>query len=170
MQAIDIADRGRLGTILAVACALVAGAFSPAASAQNFPSRPLRFIVPYGPGGAPDLLPRLLAPRMAADLGQPIVVENRSGGLGFPAINETLTAPADGHTVLVADSSHSAIVPAMQRSVPYEFTRDFAPLRLTFTSPMFYAVLDSSPARNFQELVALARAKPGTLNYASAPP
>ncbi len=155
--------RGRLSRVL---CLLVAGVFSLPALAQTFPSKSLRLIVPYGPLGAVDFVPRLLAERMSADLGQPVVVENRGGGLGLPAIGEFLNAPADGHTIFAGDASHWSIVPAMQ-TVPYNFLRDFAPISITFSGPQVWAVLGTSPIKTMQDLVAQIKANPGKMGFSS---
>lgn len=133
---------------------------------QAFPSKPVRIIVPAGPSGAVDLVPRLLAERMAPDLGQPFVVDNRPGGAGIPATNEILNAPADGHTVLLAYAQNWVITPALQ-PVNYDFVRDFAPVGLVFTGLRVYAVLSSGPINSLQDLIALAKAKPGVVNYSS---
>lgn len=149
---------------LAIALLVVGASVLIPADAQNFPTRPLRIISPYSPGNSVDLASRLLAPNMSQDLGQPIVVENRPGGGGVIAINELLAQPADGHTPLVPDAGHWAINPALQ-TMPYDFLRDMAPVGLIFTGPRYWMVSTSSPINTLQDLIALARAKPGVLNY-----
>jgi tripartite-type tricarboxylate transporter receptor subunit TctC len=151
------------------AVALLAAVVSlPApARAQNISNRPIRILVPFAPGSVVDLVPRLLAERMAADLGQPVVVENKSGGLGMPAINDVLNAPADGTAILAADASHWAIAPAMQ-TVPYNFSRDFMPVSITFTNGLIFYTSSSSGIHSLADLIAQAKSKPGQLNFGSS--
>jgi len=146
-------------------CLLIVSCFASSACAQDFPVKPVRIIVGYVPGGAPDFIVRLLAQPMGAALGQPILVENRAGGSGVPAILEMMNSPADGYTVLNADPSHWAIFPAIQPGLPYDAVRDFAPIGLAFISAAFVAVRTSSPVKDLRELIALAKAKPGELQY-----
>lgn len=159
----------RLGqsTALGLVLASLIACLATPALAQTFPTKRVRIIVPAGPSGAVDLVPRLLAERMAPDLGQPIIIENRPGGAGIPAVNEILNSPADGYTVLTAYAANWAITPALQ-PVPYDFLRDFAPVGLSFTGLRVYAVLSSTPVKSLQDLIALAKEKPGSINYASA--
>lgn len=136
------------------------------AFAQNFPTKPLRIVVPYGPVGGVDFVSRLLAERMGADLGQPISVDNRGGGLGLPAVNEVLKSPADGYTIFALDSAGWAITPALE-TVPYDFLRDFSPLGTVFSGTFIFVALNSSPVNSLQDLISLARSKPGALNFSS---
>ncbi len=154
-----------LGRGVFFAAALLA-AVSPA-SGQTFPNKPVRIIVPYGVGGVADFVPRVLAERMAAELGQPVVVENKSGGLGIPAMNEVLNSPPDGHVMIEVDAAHWAINPALTQ-VNYNFTRDFAPVALVFTNGLVFFTSTTSGINSFEGLVALAKAKPGQLNYGSS--
>jgi len=154
------------GTLKVAAGALGAICLSMSAAAQTFPARPLRIIVAYGPVGGPDTVSRLIAPLIGADLGQTVVIENRGGGAGMPAINEVLNSPADGHTLFVPDAGHWAITPALQ-DVTYDFMRDFAPVGMVFSGPQIYVVLSSTGIKSLRELIDLAKAKPGVLNYGS---
>ena len=149
-------------SILATAPGLMA---LPAA-AQSFPSKPIRIVIPYGPGSSVDLVPRLISERLTLELGQPVIVENRPGGMGIPAINEVLGKPADGYTILAADTSMWVTVPALQ-TVSYNFLRDFTPLTREFTGPVALTVPASSPIKSVSDLIAAAKAKPGELNYSS---
>lgn len=151
--------------VAAVAAALGAVALLPA-HAQNYPTKPIRIIVPYQAAGAVDIIPRLLAERMSGDLGQSIILENKTGGLGIPAMTDTLNAPADGHTIFAADASHWAINPALG-TVSYDFLKDFAPVSLVFTNGLIIVSGAASGINNLQDLIAQAKAKPGSLNYAS---
>ena len=152
-----------LRTILAATWACLAST----AFAQEFPNRPLRIIVLTLPGGGPDLAARLLAQQMTPLLGKQIVVENRPGGGGIPGLQELLGQPSDGHTLAVPDSSHWGMLPVLRAELPYNTVRDFAPIGLIFTGPQFVVVLDSMPVNTLQEFIALARAKPGTLQMGS---
>ena len=137
---------------------------SVGAAAQTFPSKPVRILVPYAPGATSDLVPRLLGERMGSDLGQPVVVENKPGGLGLPAINDVLNNPADGHTLIAADAAHWAVNPAMQ-PVNYDFIRDFAPISQTFVNGLLFYVSSTLNVNTLHEFIAYAKAHPGQLNY-----
>ena len=142
--------------------------FAPEAGAQNFPTRPVRVIVPSPPGGGPDTIARLMSPPMAHALGQAVVIENRPGGNGVAAMLELINSPADGYTTALPDSSHWAIFPQIQKEVPYDFLRDTAPIGLIFVGPQYVTVLASHPAKDLRELIAMARAKPGSMRYGTA--
>ena len=148
---------------LTLIAATVVSAIFPA-QAQTLPAKPLRIVLPYGTGGATDTVSRQIAIQMTSLLGQSVIMENKPGGGGIPAIQDVLSQPADGSTMLNADASHWAILPILQ-NVPYDFTRDFAPLGQIFTTPQFYVIPTAVPATTLQEFIALAKAKPGTLNY-----
>jgi len=152
-----------LTAILAVLAALA----PPAAHAQPWPARPLRLIVPFAPGGPADIVARALAAGLAAPLGQPLVVENRAGGNANIGAEAALQAAADGYTLFLATSTHASNV-SMEARLRYDLVRDFAPVARLAWFPLVLAVHPSVPARSVAELIALARAKPGALNYASA--
>jgi tripartite-type tricarboxylate transporter receptor subunit TctC len=135
--------------------------------AQTFPDRPIRLIVPYAPGGITDITARILGPRLGEELGQQVVVDNRPGGAGMIGIGMTARAPADGHTLLVATTALAAN-PILFKDIPYDARKDFTPISLVGLVPMVLVVPPSSPATTIAELVALARSKPGELNYGSA--
>lgn len=149
----------------AMALALGLSAFD--AAAQEFPTRPIRIIVPYAAGGFPDPISRALAPHMSAVLGQPVLVDNKPGGGGVPAMNELLGAPSDGYQMLIADAAQWAIQPALRPGV-YDPLKDFTPLGMVATAIIFVTVREDNPAKTFQELVAIAKAKPGSLSYGSS--
>ena len=136
-------------------------------SGQAYPSRPIRFIVPFAPGGSTDLLARFLAPRLMETLGQPVVVDNRPGAGGVIGADLAAKAPADGHTIVLGSPGSMTINPHLHR-VPYDTLRDFAPISLATISPFTLVLHPSVPAKSVKELVALAKAKPGGLNYGSA--
>lgn len=138
------------------------------AAAQSFPSKPIRLIVAYAPGGLPDTVARLLAQRLQMSLGQPVVVENRTGAGGSVAISAVLQAPADGHTLLVTDGPMLAIAPITSRQLSYDAAKDLQPVSLVGTAPLFLAVNANVKANTLDEFVALAKSRPGVLNIGSA--
>jgi len=137
-------------------------------TAQDYPTRPIRLVVPFAPGGGTDLLARTLAQKLNEAWGQTVVVDNRSGGTG--AVGSVLVAQAapDGYTLLLVTSSTHAISPNFFRKPPYDPVKDFAPVALIANAPEILVVHPSIPATSIKELVALAKARPDTLNYASA--
>jgi tripartite-type tricarboxylate transporter receptor subunit TctC len=145
---------------------LIGAALALPAQAQGFPSKPLRFVVPF-PGGFSDVLARQIGAKMAEALGQPIVVENRAGGSGQIGAQEVMRAPADGHTLFMGHIGTHAINAHIYPKLAYDADKDFAPITLLVTVPNLLVVHPSVPAQNVRELVALAKAKPGGLSYAS---
>jgi len=156
-------SRPCLAGLLAVALALILPA---AAAAQEFPSRPIRFIVPYPPAGGTDIVARILAEPLGAALGQPIIVDNRGGAAGNVGTDIAAKSPADGYTVLFTLSSHT-INPKLYDKLPFDVEKDFAPVSLAAMIPQILVVNPGVPANNVKELIALAKAQPGKLNYAS---
>ncbi len=148
----------------AAALALVA---APAA-AQDYPSRPIALIVPYAAGGGNDVMARIVADKMGAALGQPIVVENRGGAGGSIATRQVAHAAPDGYTLGLGGTGTLAIDPTLYPNVGYDPRKDFAPVGLIATSALVVVVHPSVPARTIPELIALAKAEPGGLAYASA--
>ncbi len=134
--------------------------------AESYPVRPIRMVVPQSPGGANDLTARLIAPRLAERLGQSVVVDNRPGAASLVGTELVAKAAPDGYTLLVAPSSLTTI-PSMYRYVPFDPVRDFAPVTTLSSYPNLVVVHPSVPANSVKDLIALAKAKPGTLNYAS---
>ena len=139
-----------------------------AAHAQNYPSRPIRIIVPYAPGGLPDTMTRLVGGKLADPLGQPIVVENMGGAGGINGVAEVVKSAPDGYTLLVADVGQIAINPHLFSKLPYQPLKDLAPVSLIGTSPLYLVAHPSVPVNNLKELVALAKKEPGKLNYGSS--
>jgi tripartite-type tricarboxylate transporter receptor subunit TctC len=137
------------------------------ANAQQYPVRPIRFIVPFAPGGSTDLLARFLAPRLTEALGQAVVVDNRGGAGGVIGADLAAKAPADGYTIVLGSPGPLTINPNLQR-MPYDSLRDFAPVTLATISPFTLVVHPSVPVNSVKELLALARSRPGGLNYGSA--
>ena len=141
---------------------------SVAASAQEFPSKPIRLIVPFPPGGPNDLIARVVGQKMSELLKQQVIVDNRGGAGGTLGIDFVAKAPPDGHTIAITTSGTLAISIALQEKIPYDTFKHLKPITLLTTVPELLVAATSVPANNLKELIALARAKPGTLNYASS--
>lgn len=146
---------------------LLAGTVTGAAFAQQYPTRAVRVVVAYPPGGGIDLLGRQIADRLGAQWGQPVVIENRPGGSTIPATELVAKAPADGYTILLTTDSTFSINPHLFARLPYDPAKDFQPVTMLILLQQLLVVRPSVPANSLPELIALARAKPGTLNYAS---
>jgi len=136
-------------------------------SAHAFPDRPIKLVVPSAAGSPPDMMARLLSDRMAADLGQPVIVENRIGAGGTIGAKSVLMAEPDGHTLMVGTTSNLLIAPLVYKNVGYD-AGTFAPIARVSDSTEVLAVHPSVSAQSVSELIALAKARPGMLNYASA--
>jgi len=152
-------------TILLCTLALIVPAYAQRAS---YPDRPIRLIVPFPPGGGNDILARAVGQRLAQPLGQQVVVDNRGGAGGMLGGQIAATSDPDGYTLLLGSMGSLAHNPALRTNNPYDPPRDFAAVSMLATSAFLLAVHPGVPARSVQELLALARAKPGALNYASA--
>jgi tripartite-type tricarboxylate transporter receptor subunit TctC len=137
-----------------------------AAAQSEFPSRPIRLVVPFAAGGGNDLLARLLSSKLQAKWGQPVVVENKPGAGGNIGAEFVARAPADGYTLLLVTNTVT-INPHLQKSVPFDARKDFAPIALLASTPFAIVVSPDLPVRSVAELVAHARAHPGKLSYAS---
>jgi tripartite-type tricarboxylate transporter receptor subunit TctC len=153
-----------LGWMLSTA-ALV---FAAGAGAQDYPSKPIRVLVPFAPGGAVDTTARILAQKMTERLGWQFVVDNRPGGNGFIATTAVAKASPDGYTLLMAHTGEFAVNPAVFANVPYELDRDFIPITMVTDAPMLYLANSQVSFSTFQELVAAAKAKPGAISFSSA--
>jgi tripartite-type tricarboxylate transporter receptor subunit TctC len=155
---------------LIVASLLAACSLAPmAVQAQAaYPSRAIKFIVPYSPGGLPDTVARIYAQRLGEKVGQSVVVDNKPGANGVVAAQALASAPADGYTFLVTDGSMFSINPAIYKNLSYDYKRDFVPVSLAARAPLFLAVHPKAGVNNLQEFVTMAKAKPGTLNYGSS--
>jgi tripartite-type tricarboxylate transporter receptor subunit TctC len=147
-------------------CALTACliAASTAAYTQDYPTRPMRLIVPTAPGGGTDISARLIAPKLSEYLGQQVIVENRAGGNTSVGVEFVAKSPPDGYTLLMGISS-LAINPHTQSKVPYDPVKDFAPVSQVVVVPLILVSHPSLPTRSVKELVAFARTRPGQLNY-----
>jgi tripartite-type tricarboxylate transporter receptor subunit TctC len=148
--------------------ALLAGALLVlSAGAQNYPARPIRFISPFPPGGAVDIVTRITAQGLSETLGGPVVVENRGGAGGTIGADAAAKSPPDGYTLLSGGIATHGIGPALYSKLGYDAVRDFSPLSMIGTTPNVLSVNPSFPANTVAELVALAKASPGKLNYGS---
>ncbi|MGH8703678.1 MAG: Bug family tripartite tricarboxylate transporter substrate binding protein [Burkholderiales bacterium] len=147
-------------------CAALAAAFLPA-QAQQYPTRPVRFVVPFAPGGSVDTLARTVGPRLADTLGQQVVVDNRPGGNGDIGMLIVAKAPPDGYTLLLGYIANLAIAPSLYAKMPYDPVKDYAPITQIATSPNVLTAHPSVQVKSLKELIALARAKPGAVNFAS---
>ena len=142
--------------------------FIPVADAQTaYPARPIRFIVPFTPGGSGDIFARPIAMKLSESLGQQVVVENRPGSGGVIGTEAAAKAPPDGYTMMMGLTANVAVNPALYPKLPYDPLRDFASVTLVASAPYVLVVPPSLPARNVKELIALARAKPGDIAYVS---
>ena len=150
--------------------ALFFAAFASAAAAQAFPSKPIRLVVPFAPGGSSEIIARSLATGMAAQLGGAVYVENKPGGSGNIAMEEVKRAPADGHTLILGHVGTLAVNPALfGASLPYDPSKDFAPIALVARIPNVIAVNPQKlQVKSLAELVELAKKQPGKLNYGTA--
>ena len=146
-----------------LACALM---FAASAFAQSYPSRPIKIVVPYPPGGFNDTLGRTLAAKFTEDWGQPAVVENKPGANTLIGSDFVAKSPPDGYTLLVV-AFPFAVTPSLIKSMPYDTIKDFAPVALAAQSPNLLVVNPTLPVKSVGELIALARAKPNSLSYAS---
>lgn len=150
-----------------LAVALFTG-FTAVAAAQTWPSKPIRIIVPYSPGGTTDILTRAVAPKLTAAWGQPVIVDNRPGASGMIGADAVAKAAPDGYTVLMAYTAEIAIMPSLMKTMAYDPRRDFAPVTLGAITPMILIAHPSLPVRSLKDFIALAKTRPGELPYASA--
>jgi tripartite-type tricarboxylate transporter receptor subunit TctC len=155
-------------TLLAAALAAAGLALPAVACAQAWPNKPIRLLVGFAPGGGTDIVARALGPKMSEILGQQIIVENRAGAAGTIAADMVSKAPADGYTLLAGHANSNAIAPHVLAKTPFDPIADFTPITYIGYVPNILVVHPSVPAKTVEELVALAKAKPGTMTYASS--
>jgi tripartite-type tricarboxylate transporter receptor subunit TctC len=141
---------------------------SPGAFAQAFPTKPIRLIVPFAPGGSSEIVARSVAQELSKSLGQSVYVENKPGGAGTIAMLDLKGAAPDGHTLVLGHVGVLAVNPYAMPKQPYDVNKDFAPVVLLARVPTVFVVNATVPAKNLREFVALAKSKPGQLNYSSA--
>jgi tripartite-type tricarboxylate transporter receptor subunit TctC len=156
-------------TVSALSCLLLGAvaALPWAIAADTYPTKPIRLIVPFPPGGPADALARVVSEKMTASLGKPVVVENRPGAGGNIGMEIGAKAAPDGYTLVLAPAGNLTVNPSLYRSVPYDVGRDFAPITVLATVPNILVVHPSVPAKTVTELVQYAKAHPGELNFSS---
>jgi tripartite-type tricarboxylate transporter receptor subunit TctC len=155
-------DRRTMKNVLIVLCVLLAPGF---AAAQDYPAKPIRIVIPYPPGGASDVTARLLGQKMAESWNQQVVADNRPGANGIVALEHVAKSAPDGYTLLMANLGPNAINPAVYAKLPYDAIKDFSAITLTTLVPQVLVAGPSLEAKNIRELVALAKASPGKINY-----
>ena len=160
--------RNPLGAVLLLAIAAMPIAVAPVAAQGSFPSRPLRLVVPYPPGGGADILARTLSQSLAENLGQSIVVDNKAGANGIIGTDMVAKAPPDGYTLVMGNIGPNAINQALYANLPYDCVKDFAPVALTGYTTHILAVNSNMPVANVGELIQLAKKQPGKLTFASS--
>jgi len=139
-------------------------------AAQTYPSKPIKLVVPFPPGGPNDIIARVVGQRMSERLGQPIVIDNRGGAGGVVGTDAVAKAAPDGYTIGICSAGAIAISASLVEKVPYDSIKDLTPITLVATVPELLVVPESLPVKTFQELVAMAKAQPGKLNFASSGP
>ena len=155
--------------ILQAAAAVTAGISTPAVLAQStWPSKPIRFVVPFAPGGTSEVVARSVAVELTKQLGVSVYVENKPGGAGVVAMQDVAKSAPDGHTLILTHVGTLAVNPYMLEAQPYDVNKDFAPVTLLAKVPNVFVIHPDVPAKNFKEFVAYAKANPGKLNYGSA--
>lgn len=158
-----IATGKRAALVLVLAMQCLAGSARP----QEYPSRPIRLVVPYAPGGGADSVARIVARRVSESIGQPIVIDNRGGAGAIVGTDIVAKAEPDGYTLLLGQSGPISINPAVYKALPYDPVKDFAPVTMTTAYPYILVVNAKLPATSLQEFVMLGKAKPGSMNYGS---
>jgi tripartite-type tricarboxylate transporter receptor subunit TctC len=160
----------RITIVIALVCA-AAGAVSGAAHAQtaaNYPTKPVRLILPYPPGGGSDTIVRPLAQRLGENLKQQVVIDNRGGAGGNIGMELAAKAPPDGHTIVFALTAQLAVNPALYKKLPYDPLKDYEPITLLASGPYILLVHPSLPVKSVKDLIALARTRPNQITYASS--
>ena len=160
--------RTALAMIVVLASSLAAAATSPATSSIAWPTRPVRFIVPFPPGSSTDNAARVIAMKLSSALGQQVVIDNRAGASGNIGMETAARAAADGHTLVLGTTSTLAVSPAIHPPLSYNVMRDLAPVSMIGSSPYVIAVHPSVQAENLAQLIMLAKSKPGQIAYGSA--
>ena len=155
-------------TILGVSCFLPVLLAAQGLLAQTYPAKPIRLVVPFPPGGPADAVARPLAQKLTETLGQPVVIDNRPGATGTIGAGIVAKSPPDGYTLLLGTSNELAMSPGLYGKLPYNPNEDFAPLSIVIVFPNILVTHPSLPVRSTAELVALARSRPGQLNFATS--
>lgn len=152
------------------ACLAAATVWSSTASAQAYPSKPIRMVVHFPPGGPTDLVARMLGQKMTDTWGQQVIVENRPGAGGIVGVETVVRAPPDGYTLLFATGGSMSVAPAIGTKTSYDVFKDLAPISLVVINPQILVLHPSVPANSVKELIKLAKSRPGQINYASVGP
>ncbi len=160
-------NRSRRHALALISCLALSATALPTAQAQSFPNKPIRLVVPYPPGGPTDIVARVVGQKLSDKLGQPLVVENRPGAGGNIGAEAVAKAAPDGYTLLVATTAH-AINMTLFSKPGYDTRRDFAPVSMLTRGPLVLVTAPATPAGNVAELIALARARPGQVTFASS--
>jgi len=155
--------------ITVIAALGLTGLCNPPSFAQAYPAKPLKIIVPFAPGGVTDMVSRVMAQGLTAELGQAVIVENRAGASGIVGTDTVAKSARDGYTLLVVASSHT-VSPATNAKLPYDTERDFAPISLVVRDPLLFVVGNTVPANTLSEFIALAKSQPAKINYATPGP
>ena len=150
-----------------VTCSLAVPGAQAQSPADGYPNKPIRIVVPFAPGGIVDTSARVIGQELSKRWGQQVVVENRPGGNGFIGVMAAVKAPADGYTLLMAHTGEFGVNPAIFPDVPYQFDRDVTPITMITEAPMVVVVNSNQPMKTMQELLAAAKAKPGTVGVST---
>jgi len=163
----DVTRTTRRSVLSTIALAAAAAALPLAASAQNYPTKPITIVVPFAAGGTTDILARLVGQHLSTELGQPVVVENKAGAGGNIGAALAAKAPADGHTLFMGTVGTHAINASLYKKLPYDPIKDFAPLTRVAMVPNLLVAHPSQPFKTVQEMIAYAKANPGKINFGS---
>jgi tripartite-type tricarboxylate transporter receptor subunit TctC len=164
----ELLKHAGLGAVVASTGSGMNLAVAQTTSALNWPQKPVRFIVPFVPGGTSDIVSRTTANEMTKFLPFPVVIENKSGGGGVPAMQEVARAAGDGHTLIMGHVGSMAVNPLIFQNTGYDVNKDFSPVTLLAKVPSLFVIHPDVPAKNFAEFVAYVKRNPGKLNYGSA--
>ena len=148
-------------------CSVLLAVAGTQAQAQDFPTKPIRIVVPFAPGGIVDTAARVVGQKLHERWGQQVIIDNRPGGNGFIGVMAAAKSPADGYTLLMAHTGEFAVNPVVFKDVPYDLERDFAPITMINDAPMVWVIHHASPIKTMQELIAAAKAKPGTVGVST---
>jgi tripartite-type tricarboxylate transporter receptor subunit TctC len=154
--------------LVSFACALGSLCVTGIVAAQTYPNRPVNIVIGFPPGGAIDTIARVMAPKMSADLGQPVVIENKAGAGGVIGMQSVARAEHDGHTVFMGTMGNFSITPALVKDLPYNVAKDFAPVTQVASSGFMLYVNAALPIKTVTELIAYAKANPGKTNFSSS--
>lgn len=150
-----------------ILCGIVLSGAIATAAAEDWPSRTIRIVVPFAPGGVTDMVSREIAASMSAGLGQPVIVENRPGAQGTVGTAFVKSAPPDGYTIILMASSVGCVNPAMRKNVPFNIAKDFTPIGMIGAAPLVMVVAPNAASANLDQFVSYAKAHPGKVNYSS---